>query len=351
MASFDSLRSFRLEGRSLLLLDQRLLPLREEWIRYDDAVEVAGAIRQMVVRGAPAIGCVAAHGLALAALGAPPERGAFLAAVQEAARVLGASRPTAVNLEWAIRRCLRALQLGLGRGVEAAREAALAEAEAIAEEDRTACRQMGQHTLALLPPRARILTHCNAGALATAGYGTALGAVRAAAEAGRLERVFASETRPRQQGARITAWELAREGLPVTVIADTAVGALMYGGEVNCVVVGADRIAACGDVANKIGTYQVAVLAAHHQIPFIVVAPESTLDPHCPDGSEIPIEERDPTEVSEIDGIRVVPPGVPCLNPAFDITPARFVTAIVTERGVARPPFGKGGTGSGPPPA
>jgi methylthioribose-1-phosphate isomerase len=199
---------------------------------------------------------------------------------------------------------------------------------------------MGQHALGLLPDPVRLLTHCNAGALATAGYGTALGVVRAAAEADRLGAVYAAETRPRQQGARITAWELAKEGLPVTVIADTAVGALMAEGRVNCVVVGADRIAANGDVANKIGTYQVAILAAHHGIPFYVAAPLSTVDFACGEGGQIPIEERDPEEVAVIDGIRIVPLGVPCLNPAFDVTPGRLVTAIITERGVARPPFG-----------
>lgn len=342
MVPYDSLRSLRFEGGVLALLDQRLLPHREEWLRFRDASSVAEAISAMVVRGAPAIGCAAAYGLVLSALGAPEEPEAFLAAVQADAQVLRASRPTAVNLGWALDRCLAALRQGLGQGVVIAREAAQAEANAIAEEDRAACRAMGQHALGLLPAQVRLLTHCNAGALATAGYGTALGVVRAAAAAGRLQAVYATETRPRQQGARITAWELAHEGLPVTVIADTAVGSLLYKGGVNCVVVGADRIAANGDVANKIGTYQVAILAAHHGIPFYVAAPESTVDLLCPHGGQIPIEERDPEEVAVIDGIRIVPQDVRCLNPAFDVTPAHLVTAIITERGVARPPYGSG---------
>lgn len=342
MPSFDKLRSIRFEQGALWLLDQRLLPHVEQWLRCQDVAAVAEAIRVMVVRGAPAIGCAAACGVALSSLEAPGERGAFLAAVERDAALLKAARPTAVNLAWAVDRCLGAMLAGLARDVGTAREAAVTQAHAILAEDLCACKDMGRHALGLLPSRVRLLTHCNAGALATAGYGTALGVVRAAAEAGRLEQVYAGETRPRQQGARITAWELQREGLPVTVVSDTAVGALMASGAVNCVAVGADRIAANGDVANKIGTYQVAILARYHRIPFFVVAPMSTVDFGCPLGAEIPIEERDPEEVAVIEGIRIVPPGVPCWNPAFDVTPEGLVSAIITERGVAIPPLGPG---------
>jgi methylthioribose-1-phosphate isomerase len=244
-----------------------------------------------------------------------------------------------VNLAWAVERVLRTIRARLPEGVQAAREAALAEAHAITAEDVAACKRMAQHGLALLPPRVRLLTHCNAGAIATAGYGTALGVVRAAAAAGRLEQVYADETRPRQQGARLTAWELQQEGLPVTVIADTAAGSLMAHGAVNCVVVGADRIAANGDVANKIGTYPLAIMAAYHRIPFFVAAPLSTVDFDCADGTQIPVEQRDPDEVALIEGVRVVCEGVACENPAFDVTPAALVQAIITELGVARHPF------------
>ena len=310
----------------VLLIDQRILPEEETWLALSTAEEVAEAIRTLAVRGAPAIGVAAAYGLAVEARrGASPER------MREAAAFLARARPTAVNLEWAVRR--------MSRLVGAPAEAVLAEAHAIRDEDEAACRRMGALGAPLLPPEARVLTHCNAGALATAGYGTALGVVRAAREAGRLEHVFADETRPFFQGARLTAWELQRDGIPVTVLTDNMAGWLMARGEISCVVVGADRIAANGDVANKIGTYAVAVLARHHGIPFYVAAPWSTFDPSLPTGAGIPIEERDPDEVVRIFGRRVAPEGVPARYPAFDVTPAALVTAIVTERGVLRAPY------------
>jgi methylthioribose-1-phosphate isomerase len=309
------------------LLDQRLLPGEETWLALTSADEVAGAIRTLAVRGAPAIGVAAAYGLAVEARrGASPER------LRAAAELLARARPTAVNLEWAVRRMSR--RIGGPAG------AVLAEAHAIRDEDEAACRRIGALGAPLLPPEARVLTHCNAGALATAAYGTALGIVRAAREAGRLEHVFADETRPFFQGARLTAWELQRDGIPVTILTDGMAGWLMVRGEISCVVVGADRIAGNGDVANKIGTYGLAVLARHHDIPFYVAAPWSTFDPSLATGAGIPIEERGSDEVVRIFGRLVAPEGVPARYPAFDVTPAGLVTAIVTERGVLRPPYG-----------
>jgi len=309
------------------LLDQRLLPGEETWLELVTAEAVADAIRTLAVRGAPAIGVAAAYGLAVEARrGASPER------LREAAELLARARPTAVNLAWAVRRMSR--RFGGPAG------AILAEAHAIRDEDEAACRRIGALGAPLLPPEARVLTHCNAGALATAAYGTALGIVRAAREAGRLEHVFADETRPFFQGARLTAWELQRDGIPVTILTDGMAGWLMVRGEISCVVVGADRIAGNGDVANKIGTYGLAVLARHHDIPFYVAAPWSTFDPSLATGAGIPIEERSSDEVVRIFGRLVAPEGVPARYPAFDVTPAGLVTAIVTERGVLRPPYG-----------
>ena len=309
------------------LLDQRLLPGEETWLELVTAEAVADAIRTLAVRGAPAIGVAAAYGLAVEARrGASPER------LREAAELLARARPTAVNLAWAVRRMSR--RFGGPAG------AILAEAHAVRDEDEAACRRIGALGAPLLPPEARVLTHCNAGALATAAYGTALGIVRAAREAGRLEHVFADETRPFFQGARLTAWELQRDGIPVTILTDGMAGWLMVRGEISCVVVGADRIAGNGDVANKIGTYGLAVLARHHDIPFYVAAPWSTFDPSLPTGADIPIEERDSDEVVRIFGRRIAPEGVPARYPAFDVTPAALVTAIVSERGVLRAPYG-----------
>ena len=296
------------DGPAVVLLDQRRLPDEVVEVRCASAAEVADAIRTMVVRGAPAIGIAAAYGLALAAL-----RGNDLA---EAERVLAGSRPTAVNLPWALARM---------------RDEPTAErARALHEEEVERCRRMAAHAAELFRPGTRALTHCNAGGLATGGYGSAVGALRAAAERGLLERVLVDETRPLLQGSRLTAWELEQAGIPHAVIADSAAGSLMARGEVDLVVTGADRIAANGDTANKIGTYSLAVLASHHGIPFYVVAPSSTLDRETPDGSGIPIEERDPTELTT---------RFPARNPAFDVTPAALIAAIVTENGVHEAPY------------
>ncbi len=308
------------------VLDQRRLPEAEEWLELDSADKVAGAIRSLAVRGAPVIGVAAAYAIALEA-----RRGANPGRLREVAEMLVHARPTAVNLDWAVRRMSR--RLGLGP------DEILAEAHAIRDEDEAACRRIGALGAPLLAPGAQVLTHCNAGALATAGYGTALGVVRAAREAGNAVSVLAGETRPFLQGARLTAWELKRDGIPVTVVTDGMAGWLMARGEVSCVVVGADRIAGNGDVANKIGTYGLAVLASHHHLPFYVAAPWSTVDLGARDGAEIPIEMRPEAEVTQVGGRRISPPGVPALYPAFDVTAAALVTAIVTERGVLRPPF------------
>lgn len=309
----------RWDGRTLKLLDQRLLPREEKWIECRTASEVADAIRTMVVRGAPAIGVSAAFGMALAAMNGE-ERA-------EAAKVLRNARPTAVNLAWAVDRMLRTE----GDWVAAA--------ERILEEDVAANMRLGRYGAELLGDGATVLTHCNAGALATGGYGTALGVVRAAIETGKRVAVFADETRPYLQGARLTAWELQQDGIDVTLITDNMSGHFFQQGTFDAVVVGADRIAANGDTANKIGTYTVAVLAHAHGVPFYIAAPVSTIDPHCPSGAEIPIEERSADEVVEIFGARVAPEGIEVRHPAFDVTPARLITAIITERGVLRPPY------------
>jgi methylthioribose-1-phosphate isomerase len=327
----------------VVLLDQRELPAREVYLTLPDAEAVARAIEDMAVRGAPAIGCAAALGVARAAhVADAADLPALLRAVDAAAERLARTRPTAVNLFWALgrmREAARRAAAAPGAGVASVREALVAEARALVDEDAAACRALGRAGVALVPQGARVLTHCNAGALATAGYGTALGVVRAAHEAGRAVTVLADETRPFLQGARLTAWELARDGIPVTVITDSMAGFLMQRGEVDLVVVGADRIAANGDVANKIGTYALAVLAREHGIPFYVAAPLSTLDPATPSGDAIPIEERGRAELAEFGARPVLPDGVPVRHPAFDVTPARLVTAIVTERGIARPPY------------
>jgi methylthioribose-1-phosphate isomerase len=318
------------EGRDLVrLLDQRRLPAEERWLELADADAVADAIRTLAVRGAPAIGVAAAYGLAVEA-----RRGAGPARLREASETLVHARPTAVNLAWAVRRMGRRLGLGAAE--------VLAEAHAIRDEDEAACRRMGALGAPLLPRHATVLTHCNAGALATAGYGTALGLIRAAHEAGNPVKVLADETRPFFQGARLTAWELHRDGIPVTVLTDGMAGWLMARGEISCVVVGSDRIAANGDVCNKIGTYALAVLAAHHGLPFYAAAPWSTVDLATATGAGIPIEERDSDEVMVINGQRIGPVGVSGRYPAFDVTPAALVTAIVTERGVVRAPYAEG---------
>jgi methylthioribose-1-phosphate isomerase len=321
------------------LLDQRLLPGREVVLRLASAEDVAQAITEMAVRGAPAIGVTAAFGLALGAAALPDDPAVFARGWEELCARFARTRPTAVNLFWAIER-MRARRAALGDApLPAVRAALLAEAQAVCDEDVAACRAMGKAGAELVPDGATILTHCNAGALATAGYGTALGVVRGARDAGKKVRVLADETRPFLQGARLTAWELVKACIPVTVITDGMAADLMRRGEVTCVIVGADRIAANGDVANKIGTYGVAVLAHVHGLPFYVAAPVSTFDPKLPDGAAIPIEERSAEEITHVAGTRVVPEGVPVRHPAFDVTPAELVTAIVTERGVLVPPY------------
>ncbi len=327
------IRALDWKDGALLLLDQRQLPARTAWIRCETAAEVADAIAALVVRGAPAIGVAAAWGVALAAARSPEEGD-----LREAADLLEGARPTAVNLSWAVRRTLAAA-LEVPPGERAGR--ARAEAEAIAAEDAAACRAMARHGAALIPGEGpvQVMTHCNAGALATAGMGTALGVVRELAERGRLERLWSCEARPVLQGARLTAWEALQDGLPVTLIPDSAAATVLSSRPVAAVIVGADRIAADGGTANKVGTYPLAVLARRHNVPFLVVAPTSTVDLSIPDASGIPIEERDADEVRRIRGVLVAPPEVPVFNPAFDRTPPELITAIVTERGVARPPF------------
>jgi methylthioribose-1-phosphate isomerase len=298
----------------LSLLDQRLLPREEKWIACRTPSEVAEAIRTMVVRGAPAIGVAAAYGMAMAT------------DLSAAAAELKAARPTAVNLAWAVDRMLRA-------------NGAASEAEAIHRQDVEANMRMGRFGAALLGQSSTVLTHCNAGALATAGYGTALGVIRAAIEGGKRVAVFADETRPYLQGARLTAWELQHDNIDVTLITDNMSGHFFQQGAFDAVIVGADRIAANGDTANKIGTYTVAVLAHAHGVPFYIAAPLSTIDPACPNGAAIPIEERSAAEVTEMFGERVAPVGVAVRHPAFDVTPARLITAIITDRGVLRAPY------------
>jgi methylthioribose-1-phosphate isomerase len=320
----------------VVMLDQTRLPAEEIYHAYTTAQEVADAIRTMVIRGAPAIGVAAAMGLALGAR--QVRRDQFGDGYRRLGELMGATRPTAVNLFWAIDR-MGAVVAGWTGDHGGLLDALDAEAEAIRTEDIAINRAMGAHGAALIPDGARILTHCNTGSLATAGYGTALGVVRAAVEAGKRVHVYADETRPYLQGSRLTAWECLREGIDVTVIADSAAGHLMARGEIDLAIVGTDRTVANGDVANKIGTYQVAVLAARHGLPFYVAAPTSTLDLSIPDGSAIPIEERPPEEVRGVFGHPIAPPGVPVRNPSFDVTPAELVSAIITERGVARAPY------------
>lgn len=327
------------ERRILHLLDQRRLPSEETWIECTEADQVGDAIREMVVRGAPAIGIAAAYAVVLGFVGGG--RDSPVSRFEDLAGALLKTRPTAVNVRSALDR-MRARLESVAAASTAERVRGLeAEADRIAAEDLQANRRLGALGASLLPGEgpARVLTHCNAGSLATSGYGTALGIVRAAVESGRPVQVFAPETRPYLQGARLTAWELMADGIPVTLVTDGMVGSLLAVDEMDAVVVGADRIAANGDIANKIGTYQAAVLAKEHGVPFLVAAPFSSVDLKTPTGAEIPIEERHPGEVLEIAGRRIAPEGVPVWNPAFDVTPARYVTAIVTERGIARPPF------------
>jgi methylthioribose-1-phosphate isomerase len=334
-----AIETLRWAGERLELIDQRLLPQRLEYRSCADAAEVATAIRDLVVRGAPAIGCAAAYGVALAALRAVAGSEPLARALPAAFAVLAASRPTAVNLAWALERMRRCLGTHAGEPDARLAAALVTEARAIHAEDVAANRRLGCLGAALLPQRCRVLTHCNAGALATAGHGTALGIVRSAVAAGKQVEVIADETRPVLQGARLTAWEMQQEGIAVTLIADGAAGYLMSRGDIDAVIVGADRVAANGDVANKIGTYMVAAAAARHGVPFYVACPVSTLDLSAATGEEIPIEERPAAEVLGFSAATWSPAGVRVRNPAFDITPAELVTALVTDRGVARAPY------------
>ncbi|HET6896917.1 MAG TPA: S-methyl-5-thioribose-1-phosphate isomerase [Vicinamibacteria bacterium] len=332
-------RTVAWDDESVVLIDQRKLPQEESYLRCRQPAEVAAAIRDMAVRGAPAIGVTAAFGIALGARRSRAEGEALRRDFDAVCEQMRVTRPTAVNLFWAIERMRHRFAREEAQGGAAVREGLLAEARDILEEDLASCHRMGDLGASLITRPSRILTHCNAGALATAGYGTALGVVRSAAREGNVIGVFADETRPYLQGARLTAWELERDGIPTTLIADNMAGHMMATGQVDLVVVGADRIAANGDVANKIGTYSVAVLAKENGIPFYVAAPVSTFDLSIASGAEIPIEERPAEEVTHHGGRRVAPEGVSVRNPAFDVTPHRYVTAIVCEKGVARPPY------------
>jgi len=326
----------------IVMVDQRKLPAAEVYVTCKSVNDVAKAIKNMVIRGAPAIGVCAAMGLSLgAARSKATGTKQFATEFQRHCDLLAATRPTAVNLFWAIERMKRAFSEGAlaGESVEQLQLRLRREADRIHDDDVASCRAIGAHGAALVPEQASILTHCNAGALATAGYGTALGVIRGAVEAGRKVRVLADETRPFLQGARLTAWELVKDGIDTTVITDNMAGAMMRKGDVDLVVVGADRIAANGDTANKIGTYTIAVLAKEHGIPFYVAAPSSTIDLSTKDGDAIPIEERDAREVTHVGSNQLAPHGVHVRNPSFDVTPHKYNTAIITEHGVFRPPF------------
>jgi len=332
------------EGDVVVMIDQRKLPGQERYVRCKTAPEVARAIKTMVIRGAPAIGVAAAMGIALG-MRKSKETGTknFAAEFHKTCELMASTRPTAVNLFWAIERMKRAFAAAAlaGESVDQIKGRLDAEADAIHDEDVASCRAMGAFGAEVVPAGARVLTHCNAGALATAGYGTALGVIRGAVETGKHVTVFADETRPFFQGARLTAWELLRDGIETTIITDNMSGALMRQGKVDLVVVGADRIAANGDTANKIGTYTVAVLAREHRIPFYVAAPLSTIDLDTPDGDHIPIEERNPREVTHVGSSQLAPKGALIWNPAFDVTPHQFIAGIITERGIFRAPYGE----------
>ncbi len=321
---YDRIRAVQWQGDHLRLLDQRLLPREERWIDCNDANQITQAIKDLAVRGAPAIGIAAAWGVALAA-----KQGESL---DEVLLTLRAARPTAVNLMWALDRMKKRIAAG------ADADALVREAQAIQDEDLAANRRMGELGASLIPSHAGVLTHCNTGSLATAGFGTALGVIRAGVAKGQIDRVYAGETRPWQQGARLTMWELVRDGIPAQLIADSAAAHLMKSGAVQWVIVGADRIAANGDTANKIGTYQLAIAAKYHGVRFMVVAPSSTVDMATGTGEEIEIELRDPTELLSTAGLRTVVEGAKAWNPVFDVTPAELIDAIVTERGVIERP-------------
>src|SRR6202521_3539635 len=325
----------------VVFIDQTKLPTEEVYVTCTTHEQVADVIRNMVGRGAPAIGVAAAMGIALGVKNSKAENAADLKKdFDQICDAVRQTRPTAVNLFWAIRRMTEKFESLRARPIVQIQQALVEEAQRMHAEDIAANRAMGRHGATLMPSSGGVLTHCNAGALATAGYGTALGVIRAAVEQGKKIHVYADETRPFLQGSRLTAWELMKDGIPTTVISDNMAGGMMEERKIGAIVVGADRIAANGDVANKIGTYTVAILAKEHNIPFYVAAPISTVDLACPDGSQIPIEQRNAREVTHIAGKQMVPDGVEVENPAFDVTPAKYVAAIITEKGIARAPYG-----------
>ena len=327
-------------GDRVRIIDQTRLPHEQAYLDINTPEEMVAAIQSMRIRGAPALGVAGSYGLALGARQIQAaSRDQFLARLRPMAETLCAARPTAVNLSWGVRRLLEKAERAEYQEPEKLQKMLLAEAQRLHQEDIDANRRLGQFGAALLPEKATVLTHCNAGALATAGYGTALGVLWAAKEAGKTLKVYVDETRPLLQGARLTAWELAQEGIPATLITDSMAGYFLHGGDIQAVIVGADRIAANGDVANKIGTYSVAVLARENQVPFYVAAPTSTVDLSLERGELIPIEERPAEEITHIAEVSLAPEGVAVANPAFDVTPARYVTAIITEKGVAYPPY------------
>lgn len=336
----DTIKTIEWKDDKVVILDQRRLPAEEVYNTYEDYFSVAQAIKSMVIRGAPAIGVAAAMGVALGALGIGVENfDAYYEKLLVIISRLAETRPTAANLFWALDRMKACALANRELPIPEIAAALKAEALKIYAEDIESNKRIGRNGQALLQDGMTVLTHCNAGALATAGYGTALGVVYAATDAGKRIHVIADETRPRLQGAKLTAWELQKHGIEVTVIADTMAGTLMRQGKIGACLVGADRIAQNGDVANKIGTYQIAVLASHHGIPFYVAAPLSTIDARIHSGEDIPIEERDAKEVTHIGGMQITPNFVDVINPAFDVTPAELVTAIITDRGIAKPPY------------
>ncbi len=340
MESAATFSPLRWRGGTLELLDQTLLPRREEWLTCDTVDEVAAAIYRLSVRGAPAIGVAAAYGLVVG-LTPLPAADQLAARFTEVAELLLSTRPTAVNLRWAIERGREVFARHREAGPSAARDALLTWAKEVHRRDIETNRRMGEHGARVFASEGRLLTHCNAGALATAGIGTAIGVISAAFSCGRVAMVWVDETRPLLQGARLTSWELQRLGIPFKLVTDSSVGALMARGLVDGVVVGSDRIAANGDIANKIGTYTVAVLADRHRVPFYVAAPLSTIDRETPTGADIPIEERDGEEVTHVFGTHIAPDGIEAFNLAFDVTPAELIAGIITEEGVLRPPYGE----------
>lgn len=337
----SSFKTIEWKDDRVVMIDQRILPIKEAYVECLTFEDVAQAIRDMVIRGAPAIGVAAAMGIALGALKSRrKDKIEFLAELKEISTVISNTRPTAVNLFWAANRMMNLVNENKDKDIDWIRDRLVEEAKKIYEEDIQICKRIGRVGSELIKDGATILTHCNAGALATAGYGTALGVIRAAFEEGKGVKVIASETRPLLQGARLTAWELDKDGIPVTIITDNMAGYVMSNGMVDVVVVGADRIASNGDVANKIGTYSLSILARFHKIPFYVAAPISTIDFNCSSGDLIPIEKRDIKEVTHILGNKITP-DVEVLNPAFDITPSDHISSIITERGIAEAPYSK----------